>query len=439
MSTQQQQKKALATGVSFPTKHRWWVLTLLVLATFTNYIDRAVMAVVGPTLQEEFGFSDVQYGWLSSAFVWGIVAVILFFGALMQRYGERLIGGIGLVGFSMVTALTGFAGGFSSLLAGRLALGVFEAPTFPMNATLVRRWFPKTERGKAVSSYQFGATCGTALGIPIIGLIVHYWGWRAGFFSAGTFGLLIGSLWFLTVRNSPSESEKVNAEELAIIEGTGEPEPIKRHTTWADRMYVLTDRRLLSLYVITGATSTAFFFFMTWLPKYMKSEMGVDVTGGLASGLKGTIPYICALGGIVVGGWLSDHLIQSGVRPGVARKWPIGVGLVGTVVVFLMPLASSVTVSMAIISVAYFSASMANCAWVLPTEVSRKDVAALANSTYGFFTNLFGALSPVVAGYLVSLIGYNAMLVYIGVWALVGLFALLVLLDDVAPTPIKAD
>jgi ACS family D-galactonate transporter-like MFS transporter len=420
------------------TRHRWAVLLLLVLATFTNYIDRAVLAVVGPTLQDEFGLTDVQYGWLSSAFVWGIVVVILFFGALMQRFGERLIGGIGLVGFSLVTAVTGFANGFVSLLSCRLALGVFEAPTFPMNATLVRRWFPKSERGKAVSSYQFGATLGTALGIPIVGIVAHYLGWRAAFYVAGAWGLLIGVFWFAFVRNSPRESGKVDAAELAFIESDGEVKETPQKATREDKLYVLTDKRLLSLYVITGATSTAFFFFMTWLPKYMRDNMGIDVTGGVSSGLKGTIPYVCALAGIAFGGWLSDHLIQKGLRPGIARKWPIGIGLAGTAILFVMPLAHSTFVGMLVICIAYFAASMANCAWVLPAEVSRKEVAALANSTYGFFTNLFGALSPVVAGYLVSMSGYYAMLIYIGVWALIGLFSLLFLLDDVAPTPRKS-
>ncbi|GAA2179200.1 MFS transporter [Brooklawnia cerclae] len=405
------------------------------MATFTNYLDRATLAVVGPTLQDEFGMTDVQYGWLSSAFVWGIVAVILVFGALMQRFGERLIGGIGLVGFSLATLLSGTTAGFWPLLGCRLGLGVFEAPTFPMNATLVRRWFPRSERGKAVSTYQFGATAGTAFGIPIIGLIAHQWGWRAGFFAAGAFGLVIALLWFRFVHNSPGSTPRVNSAERALIDADREPEQARRRITREDLRYVLTDRRLLSLYVITGATSTAFFFFMTWLPKYMRDSMGIDVTGGLSSGMKGTIPYIFALAGIVFGGWLSDHLIKRGIPAKVARKWPISIGLIGTSVVFLMPLAHSQTAGLTVISVAYFSASMANCAWVLPAEVSRKEVSALANSTYGFFTNLFGALSPVVAGYLVSSSGYNAMLVYIGAWAVVGLAAILFLLDDVAPTP----
>lgn len=430
------EKAAASTRVpASPTRHRWVVLVLLVLATFTNYLDRAVLAVVGPTLQKEFGISDVQYGWLTSAFVWGIVIVILFFGALMQRFGERLIGGIGLIGFSFITAVTGFTGGFTSLLICRVGLGVFEAPTFPMNSTLVRRWFPQRERGKSVSAYQFGATAGTAFGIPIVGLVAHYGGWRAAFWVAGCWGMLIGLAWFLVVRNTPRESKFVNELELSHIEQDGEKKSVGQKFNRADLRYVLTDRRLVSLYIVTAATSTAFFFFMTWLPKYMKESMGIDVTGGLSSGLRGTIPYVCALVGIVFGGWLGDYLIGRGIRPGIARKWPIGMGLAGTAILFVMPFSHSAGSAMVIICVAYFAASMANCAWVLPSEVSRKNVAAMTNSVYGFFTNLFGALSPVVAGYLVTALGYNAMLIYIGVWAVIGLAALLFMLDDVAPTP----
>ena len=104
------------------TARRYWILTVMFLATFVNYLDRATLAVVGPTIQTEFGISDVAFGWLSSAFIWAITITIVFFGLLMQRFGERLIGAIGLAGFSLATIFSGFAGGFGSLLAMRVTL-----------------------------------------------------------------------------------------------------------------------------------------------------------------------------------------------------------------------------------------------------------------------------------------------------------------------------
>lgn len=426
------------------TARRYWILTVMFLATFVNYLDRATLAVVGPTIQTEFGISDVAFGWLSSAFIWAITITIVFFGLLMQRFGERLIGAIGLAGFSLATIFSGFAGGFGSLLAMRVTLGVFEAPTFPLNATLVRRWFPKRERAKSISVYQIGASLGTALGIPFLGYVAFLGGWRATFFVAGGLGLVVTVLWWLVARNRPADDTAVSASERAFIEGDETAEEtadrlstVKRKTTRADWRYVLTDRRLLSLYLVTGATSTAFFFFMTWLPKYMKESLGISVTAGFTSGLTGGIPYAFALLGIIFGGWLSDRLIKSGFAPGKARKVSISIGLAGTSILFAMPFVDSVPVALVIVSFAYFSASMGNGAWVLPTEVSRSAVAPLANSVYGFFTNLFGAISPVVAGYLLVATGnYNAMLIYIGVWAIVGLIAILFLLDDVSPTPL---
>lgn len=435
---------ATAPVMKRETAHRWWILTVMFIATFVNYLDRATLAVVGPTIQKEFGISDVNFGWLSSAFIWGITIVIVFFGLLMQRFGERLIGTVGLLGFSLATIFSGFTAGFGSLLAMRITLGAFEAPTFPLNATLVRRWFPKQERAKSISMYQIGASLGTALGIPLLGYVAYLWGWRATFFVAGAISLLVCLIWWLVARDRPADTKAVSASELAYIESSDTVEETaermggKRKTTRADWRYVLTDRRLLSLYVVTGATSTAFFFFMTWLPKYMKESLGINVTAGFTSGLTGGIPYAFALLGIIFGGWLSDYLVKSGFAPGKARKVSISIGLAGTSILFLMPFIESVPLALAVVSFAFFSASMGNGAWVLPTEVARSAVAPLANSVYGFFTNFFGAISPVVAGYLLTATGsYNAMLIYIGVWALIGLTAILFLLDDVSPTPLS--
>lgn len=424
-------------GEARPTRFRVWILVAMVAATFANYLDRAVLAVVGPTVQKEFGLSDVQYGWLSSAFVRGIVVVILVFGVLMQKFGERIVGFVGLVGFGLMTLLSGGAVGFKSLMTCRLGLGVFEAPTFPMNATLARRWFPPTERAKSVSSYQFAVTCGTALGIPIVAGVTHAWGWRGAFVFTGIVTLLVSVFWQAVVRDTPQKAPRVNRAEVELIQAGGGEERGAGRTTREHVKYVLSDRRLIALCIITGATSTAFFFFMTWLPKYMREAFDVDVTGGLRGGVKGTIPYLCALVGIVFGGWISDHLVARGVSRKHARKVPIMIGLALTAVVLVMPFAHGQLAGLVIISIGYFGAAMGNCAWILPAEVSRKECVAVANSVYGFCTNLFGAISPVVAGYLVSLSGYNAMMVYIGAWAVVGLVSIVLVLDEVAPTPAK--
>lgn len=208
-------------GEARPTRFRVWVLVAMVAATFANYLDRAVLAVVGPTVQKEFGLSDVQYDWLSSAFVWGIVVVILVFGVLMQKFGERIVGFVGLVGFGLMTLLSGGAVGFKSLMTCRLGLGVFEAPTFPMNATLARRWFPPTERAKSVSSYQFAATCGTALGIPIVAGVTHAWGWRGAFVFTGIVTLLVSVFWQAVVRDTPQKAPRVNRAEVELIQAGG--------------------------------------------------------------------------------------------------------------------------------------------------------------------------------------------------------------------------
>lgn len=123
------------------TCYRYWVLIVLSLVTFTNYLDRATVSVAVDEIKAEFNMNDIQMGFLLSQFVWGIVIVIPLIAYLLQRFGARSVGGYGVLGFSLMTLFTPFSTGFYSFAFFRLGLGAFEAPTFPVNSFLQENGF----------------------------------------------------------------------------------------------------------------------------------------------------------------------------------------------------------------------------------------------------------------------------------------------------------
>ena len=422
-----------------PTRYRYVILIFMWLAVFLNYLDRATLSVVLEDVKAEIGASDAQMGVILSAFAWSITAVIVVFGYLMQRYGARLIGTISLLGFSLMTILTGMAGSFITLFVTRLGLGVFEAPTFPLNSALARTWFPQAGRAKAVSTYMTGSFFGLAFAVPILGMILNIFGnWRSVFFFAGGLGVLIALAWYLVLRSTPLESMRVSQQELDLITSGDEAAPVVKppRPNGADWLSVLLERRLVGIYLGAFGTSTVVFFFITWFPSYLTSELGFDFKTG--SAILAALPYICGMGGMLTSGWLSDKLIKSGKSPGQARKVTVTVGLLGSTVIALVPLLDSNQTSaiLALLCVCFFFAGMANTAWLLASEIAKPRLLGLTTGVYGFWVNLFGAITPIVVGILLTNTDRNFGVVfgYVGAAALLGVLGYVVLVDRVEPS-----
>lgn len=422
-----------------PTRYRYVILIFMWLAVFLNYLDRATLSVVLEDVKAEIGASDAQMGVILSAFAWSITAVIVVFGYLMQRYGARLIGTISLVGFSVMTLLTGAASSFFTLFAARLGLGVFEAPTFPLNSALARNWFPQAGRAKAVSTYMTGSFFGLAFAVPILGMVLNIFGhWRSVFVFAGVLGLAIAAAWYIVLRSTPIESARVSQEEIDLIASGDEAAPVVKppKPSRADWISVLTERRLVGIYLGAFGTSTVVFFFITWFPSYLTSELGFNFRTG--SAMVAALPYICGMGGMLASGWLSDKLVKSGRSPGQARKVTVTIGLLGSTTIALVPTLndSQTSLIMLLLCICFFFAGMANTAWLLAAEIAKPRLLGLTTGIYGFWVNLFGAITPIVVGLLLTSTDRNFGVVfgYVGAAAAIGVLGYVFLVDRVEPS-----
>ncbi|MEO8624216.1 MAG: MFS transporter, partial [bacterium] len=146
-----------------PTRVRYRMLALLLLATTINYVDRSNLSIVAPFLSKELGLGPVQMGLLFSAFAWSYAIANLPGGWLVDRFGSRLIYGIAQFAWSASTLGLGLVSGFGALFGLRFAVGLAEAPAFPVNNRVVTTWFPQRERGRATSTYAMGQYIGSAM------------------------------------------------------------------------------------------------------------------------------------------------------------------------------------------------------------------------------------------------------------------------------------
>src|SRR3954468_16281312 len=145
---------------------RYRILALLFINVVINYMDRSNISIAGTSISNEFNLNSVQLGWIFSAFGWTYMALQIPGGILTDYFGSRILYSLSLISWSIVTLLQSLANGFAVLLGLRFAVGIFEAPAYPINNRVATSWFPDRERAGAIAVYTSGQYLGLALMTP---------------------------------------------------------------------------------------------------------------------------------------------------------------------------------------------------------------------------------------------------------------------------------
>src|SRR3981189_1515206 len=182
-------------------RRRWGIAALLGLGVLVNYFDRVNLSVSRDALQDAFGISAVMFGYLSSAYNWSYALLQLPSGLLLDRFGVRRVGIVSTVIWSIASFAAAISGGIGALFASRLLLGIGEAPTFPAYAKATGYWFPKHERSLATAMFDAMAKFSSAVGIPILGVLLLRFGWRWNFGATGLISVLFFALFYACYRN----------------------------------------------------------------------------------------------------------------------------------------------------------------------------------------------------------------------------------------------
>jgi ACS family D-galactonate transporter-like MFS transporter len=416
-------------------RRRWRIAFLLAFGVLVNFFDRINLSVSRDALHDSFGLSLVAFGYLSSAFSWTYAVMQMPCGVLLDRWGVRRVGRISAFLWSVSSFAAAIAPGLSSFFAARFLLGVSESPTFPANAKALGYWFTREERGMATAFTDAAAKFSTAIGVPLIGLLLLHFGWRWSFAATGMVSLFYFVLFYLIYKN-PREDDGLAPRELEfILQGGAQLEDEKRARSGSSLGYLLRQRKVYGLALGWGAYNYTFFLLLTWLPSYLSVSLHADLFHSI---FYTSVPWLFAtFTDLLVGGWLVDALIQRGWDANRVRQTVLVAGMCFGLAILGAASAHTPTAALIWISLALGGlAAAAPVAWTVPSLISpRESVGTLAGAV-----NLCGQIAaisaPIVTGYIVSLThSFAAAFVTATIILLLGIVGYIFLLGRIEPIP----
>lgn len=310
---------------------RWWIISLIGVATIINYVDRSAINILWPYIYKEFGIADADnksaLAVITTFFMIAYALGQTFTGKLMDNLGTRIGMTISIVGWSISIALHSLARSLTSFSVFRFMLGFSEAGNWPGATKSNAEWFPPKERAIAQGIFGAGASLGSVVSAPIIALLFVAFGWKVTFLLIAILGIVWIIPWLIINKATPdkhpwlTESERSHilsysstSTKQAIIEAPvlSWKELLKFRNTWG----IIMGRFFID---------PVWWLFVTWLPTFLKESFQFDIK---QIGAFTWVPYLFAAIGSLAGGYFSSFLIKKGMDAEKARKIAIAVGCV---------------------------------------------------------------------------------------------------------------
>ncbi|WP_017446426.1 MFS transporter [Gayadomonas joobiniege] len=386
---------------------RWWVITLVALATVINYIDRQSLSVLWPFMGKEIypEKTDAElkevYGIISIVFLFAYAFGQALFGKIFDWVGTR-IGFVLSIGiWSLATILHAFAQGILTFSIFRAILGVSEAGNWPGAAKSNAEWFPTRERALAQGIFNSGAAIGGIISIPLIAYLALFFSWQAIFVIVGCTGLLWLIPWLIVVKSPPGSHPWITEEERQYIL-TGQKNEVKNADGSIQAEYLPTTKQLLShkqswgVIIATAAIDPIWWLFIVWIPTYLVEVYQMDVKG-LA--IYGWVPYVGAMLGAWFGGLLAQNRLKAGWSVNKTRKLVISLGclIMLPALLLLADPANEVAAVLIMATILFgFQTSIGNVQ-TLPSDL-------FSGKTVGTLSGFAGMAAKLAAGLLIYLV-----------------------------------
>ena len=382
-------------------RRRWRIAWLLGFGVLINYFDRVNLSVSHAALITTFGISNFTFGLLSGAYNWTYAMCQLPIGVLLDRFGVRRIGRISTFLWSIASfgaAVTPSVGGF---FAARFLLGIGEAPTFPANAKAIGHWFPVQERSLATAIFDAAAKFASAIGVPLLGILLISWGWRWSFAATGLISLAYFAI-FSKIYCEPERDEKLTDIERSYIAGeAGANYEQASSTPQSSLGYLMRKRKVLGLALGFGSYNYVFYLLLTWLPSYLSSALHIDL---LHSFLYTGVPWLFATATDITSGWLCDAAIQRGGDASRIRKTVLVCGTAFGVAIIGAVHAHTATSALLWISISIGGLSAAApIGWSIPSMIAPRGSVGTVGGIVNFSNQLSGIAAPIVTGLVITL------------------------------------
>ena len=396
------------------SRFRWVIVGLLFVTTVINYVDRSSISIAGPAIRADLGLSPALLGLVFSAFAWAYSPLQLPGALLVDRVPARLLYPAVILGWAVCSAVIGFANGFTQIFTSRLALGAFEAPSFPLNNRIVTDWLPERERARGVALYVSGQYVGLAFLTPLLVAIQTAFGWHGMFIATG----MVAAVWCACFAVIFREAPLPDAGAARVAEASP---PVPARLAFADR-------RLWGLLVAHASETAANWFFLTWFPTYLVQYRHIPF---LTFGFLATLPFLAAYVGVLLSGVVSDHLLARGFSLGFARKAPIVTGLLLATCIVGANYATSPTAIILCMTVAFFGSGLGAISWSLVSSIAPANLVGLASGAVNFAGTSMGILVPLVIGLLVRGDDFAPAILFVGGMSLLSLVSYLFVIGKV--------
>jgi ACS family hexuronate transporter-like MFS transporter len=400
-------------------RRRWVICTLLFFAATVNYVDRQVIGILKPTLQAEFGWTEVAYGWIVFSFQTAYAIGLFFVGRLMDRLGTKVGFALSIVVWSVAAVGHAFAVGIGvatfgvaawvmsafgydpatsflsasvlGFMIARFVLGLGEAGNFPASIKTVSEWFPKKERSLATGIFNAGTNVG-ALATPLlVPVIVATWGWYEAFVITGVLGFVWLAFW-LALYKRPEDDQKLTKAEFDHIRS--DPQEPGARIPWS-RLF--PHRQTWAFGIGKFLTDPIWWVYLFWLPDFLNKQHGLDLKN---FGIPLAVIYIIADIGSVGGGYISCALIKRGWTINKSRKTAMLICALAVVPIVFASMTSSLWLAVVLIGIA----AAAHQGWSANIFTISSDM--FPKQAVGSVVGIGGMLGAVGGMIIAPLVGY---------------------------------
>ena len=412
---------------------RYWIVTLVAIATVINYIDRGALGFLWPEISKELELTEYDYAIILNVFTFAYAFGQSIFGKIFDWIGTRLGFVLSIVVWSAATALHAFAQGLLSFALFRAILGVSEAGNWPGATKANAEWFPINERALAQGIFNSGAAIGGIVSAPIIGLLFVFLGsWQATFVAIAALGFLWLIPWLIVYKSGPEAHPWISQEEREyILTGQRNVETNQVADYAPDTKEILSRKESWGVILASFFLDPIWWLFVGWLPIYLLNTYGFGVE---EIAVYAWIPYVGAMFGAWFGGLLAGNRLKAGWTVNRTRKTVIGLGgLIMLVSLLATTQASTPLVAVLIMAVILFGFQTAvGNIQTLPSDFySGKSVGSLAG-----FAGTAAKLAVVLLNFLIPVITVNsytpAFLVGAGL-AIMTVLSVLIFCPDIKP------
>ncbi len=400
---------------------RWWIVALVFLATFINFIDRLTIAVLAPVITAQLALTNLQFASISTWFLVAYTASQGLSGRLYDRIGTRRGFSFSILLWSLAASAHAFASGLTSLSCFRFLLGLGEAGNWPGAAKVIAEWFPVRERAFAMGIFNSGVTIGSIAAPPLIVWLQLQYGWKATFLVTGALGFLWLALWLLFY-DTPERHRAIAPDEYSLITENRAPTPRSPAIGWRQ---LVKYRQVWAIVLSRFVTDPVWWLYITWLPLYLYNVRGFSLK---QIGLFAWVPYVAADAGSLAGGWLSGHLIGRGWTADRARKSVIVAGAVLMCAGIPAASARSPVAALAFISLVLFGfQSWINNVQTMPSDFFPENAVASVAGLGGVGAGAGAILFTLTTGLVVDRFhSYSPILVVAGLLPILGTALLIV-------------